>query len=232
MKRSPNSNCRTRAAFPETAMDIEPKTRPTMTRRQLFGLAARGLGAATLAPLFPPTLAFGAVVGPESGSVGLPGLPHFPAKAQRVIFLFQSGAPSQVELFDYKPRLGALHGTQLPDSVRQGPPLVGMDASAREAYTVVASPYGFKQAGQSGTWIGELLPHTAAIVDDIALVRTVRTEAVNHDPGTTFMQTGFAVAGRPSLGAWVTYGLGSRNPNLPGFVVLISKPSWNVPVGL
>jgi len=181
-------------------MDIE-KMSLQLTRRQLLGLTARGIGAAALASLLPPTLALGDVVGPDSGSVGLPGLPHFPPKAKRVIFLFQSGAPSQVELFDYKPRLRELQGTQLPDSVRQGPPLVGMDASAREAYTVVASPYGFKQAGQSGTWIGELLPHTATIVDDIAIVRTVRTEAVNHDPGTTFMQTGFPVAGRPSLGA-------------------------------
>jgi hypothetical protein len=232
MKQLPNSSAEFRASALVVVMDMEPKTRSQMTRRELFRLAAPSIGVAALTPLLWPMRALGEGIGinPGSGILGLPGLPHFPPKAKRVIFLFQSGGPSQVELFEYKPKLRALHGTQLPESIRQGPPLVGM--AARESYTVVAPPFEFKQVGKSGVWISELLPHTASIVDDIAIVRTVRTEAVNHDPGTTFMQTGFAIAGRPSLGAWVTYGLGSKNPNMPGFVVLISKPPWNVPVSL
>jgi hypothetical protein len=212
-------------------MDLEQKIGLQMSRRELFGLTARGIGVAALAPLLAPARVLGEAIEQDRGSGGLPGVPHFPPKAKRVIFLFQAGGPSQVELFDYKPGLRELHGTQLPDSIQQGPPLAGM-VGVRDAFTVVAPPFAFKRAGKSGVWISELLPHTAGIVDDIAFVRTVRTDAVNHDPAATFMQTGFAVSGRPSLGAWVAYGLGTRNPNLPGFVVLISKPTWNVPVGL
>ncbi len=213
-------------------MDLDQKIHPQLTRRELLRLSAGGIGMAALGSLLLPSRAFGEAIGRDQGPVGLPGLPHFAPKAKRVIFLFQSGGPSQIELFDYKPKLKDLHGTAMPDSVRQGPPLVGMSTSARDAYTVVAPCAEFKQVGSSGTWISDLLPHTAGIVDDIAIVRTVHTEAVNHDPGTTFMQTGFAVAGRPSMGAWVTYALGSRNQNLPGFVVLISQPSWSVPIAL
>ncbi len=213
-------------------MDSEWKTRSRLTRRELLALSAGGIGAAAMAPLLLPTRAFGEGMRLDARAVGLPGLPHFAPKAKRVIFLFQSGGPSQIELLDYKPKLRELHGTQLPDSVRQGPPLLGMGASPGQAYTVTAPCAEFKQAGSSGTWVSELLPHTAGIVDDIAIVRTVHTEAVNHDPGTNFMQTGFAVAGRPSMGAWVTYALGSRNQNLPGFVVLVSQPAWDVPLSL
>src|SRR5258708_8010257 len=195
-----------------------------MTRRHFFGLTAQGIGVAALASLLSPThlLADSLPVSLKIG--GLPGVPHFAPKAKRVIFLFQSGAPSQVDLFDYKPKLKALHRTQLPDSVRQGPLLAGMSPDAnREAFTVAAPMFGFRQAGQSGTWISELLPYTANIVDDISIIRSVQSDAANHDPGATFLLTGVPAPGRPSMGAWVTYGLGSVNQNLPAFVVMVSK---------
>jgi Protein of unknown function (DUF1501) len=204
-------------------MDPEQKLRLQMTRRQLFGLTAKGIGVAALASLLKPAglLAESSAIDSKTG--GLLGLPHFPPKAKRVIFLFQSGAPSQVDLFDYKPRLKGLHGTQLPESVHKGPPLQGMKPKA-ESYTLAASPFGFRQYGKSGAWMSELLPHTAGIVDEIVIIRSVQSDAANHEPGVTFLQTGFPVAGRPSMGAWVSYGLGSENQNLPAFVVLLSKP--------
>ena len=205
-------------------MDVEQNIRLQLTRRHLFGLSVKGIGIAALASLISPTNLLSEVAKPASTSNGLPGLPHFPPKAKRVIFLFQSGAPSQVELFDYKPKLKELHGTQLPSSVRQGPPLAGMAATDSAAFTLAAPSFAFQQAGKSGTWISELLPHTSKIVDDIALIKSVQSDAANHEPGVTFFQTGFPVAGRPSIGAWVTYGLGSENQNLPAFIVLISKP--------
>ena len=211
-------------------MDLEQELRLQMTRRQLFGLTAKGIGVAALASLLTPKGLLGetSAVDPRTG--GLLGLPHFHPKAKRVIFLFQSGAPSQIELFDYKPGLKALHGTQLPESVRKkGPLLQGMNTQSRDAFTVGASPFSFRQCGKSAAWISELLPHTAGIVDEIAILRSVQSDAANHEPGITFFQTGFPVGGRPSMGAWVSYGLGSENQNLPAFVVLLSKP--NAPGG-
>lgn len=149
-------------------------------------------------------------------------VPHFAPKAKRVIYMFQSGAPTQIELFDYKPGLKNIHMTELPDSIRMGQRLTGMTAN-QTSFPVVASKFGFSQYGQSGTWISELLPHTAGIVDDICLLRAVHTEAINHDPAITFCQTGSQLAGRPSMGAWVAYGLGSANQDLPTFVVMISR---------
>src|SRR6202166_150897 len=193
-----------------------------MTRRQFFGRAAGGIGVAALASLLGPEglLAEDAAVDPKTG--GLVGMPNFAPKAKRVIFLHQSGAPSQIELFDYKPKLKDLQGTELPDSIRKGQRITGM-TSGHASFPVAAPIFKFQQAGKSGTWISELLPHTAKIVDDIAIIKTVNTEAINHDPAITFIQTGFQQPGRPSMGAWVTYGLGSENQNLPAFVVLISQ---------
>jgi len=205
-------------------VDLNKQLQLHLTRRHFFGLTARGIGVAALASLLPPARLLGETLAGQPKIGGLPGLPHFPPKAKRVIFLFQQGAPSQIELFDYKPTLKALHRTQLPESVRRGPPLAGMDADTRAEYTVAAPMFGFRQVGQSGTWISELLPHTAKIVDDITIIRSVQTEAANHDPAVTFLQTGFPSAGRPTMGAWVTYGLGSENQNMPAFVVLTSKP--------
>ena len=185
-----------------------------LTRRQLFSRASTGIGIAALASLLEPKLAARA----------LPGLPHFAPKAKRVIFLHQSGAPSQLDLFDYKPGLGKRQGTELPASVRMGQRITGM-TSGQSSLPVAASVFQFQQHGRSGTWLSELLPHTAKIVDDIAIIKTVHTEAINHDPAITFIQTGSQQPGRPSLGAWVSYGLGAENDNLPTFVVLISQPN-------
>lgn len=153
-------------------------------------------------------------------------VPHFAPKAKRVIYMFQSGAPTQIELFDYKPGLKNIHMTELPDSIRMGQRLTGMTAN-QTSFPVVASKFGFSQFGQSGTWISELLPYTAGIVDDICLLRAVHTEAINHDPAITFFQTGNQQSGRPSMGAWLSYGLGSENENLPAFMVLTSRGKGN-----
>ncbi len=194
-----------------------------MTRRQFFRRSTVGvaIGIPALASLLAQD-GFGAneTIDPETG--GLVGLPHFAPKAKRVIFLHQSGAPSQIELFDYKPNLAKWQGTELPDSVRMGQRITGM-TSGQSSLPVAPSTFKFNQAGKSGVWISELLPHHAKIVDDIAIVKTVYTEAINHDPAITYIQTGFQQPGRPSMGAWVSYGLGSENQNLPAFVVLISQ---------
>jgi hypothetical protein len=150
--------------------------------------------------------------------------PHFAPKAKRVIYLFQSGGPSQLELWDYKPKLKELHGTELPDTIRQGQRLTGM-TSGQKSFPVVASKFSFAQAGSQGCWISELLPHTATILDRISVVRSMNTEAINHDPAITFIQTGSQQPGRPSLGAWLSYGLGSEAEELPAFVVMISHGS-------
>ncbi len=188
-----------------------------ITRRYFFGRTATGIGVAALAQLLK-----GAADTPRVG--GLAGFPNFTPKAKRVIYLFQSGGPSQMELFDYKPRLKEFANTELPESVRRGQRLTQMSAS-QASFPVVASKFCFEQRGESGAWIGELLPHTAKIVDKIAIVRSVFTEAINHDPAITFLMTGSQIAGRPSLGSWLAYGLGSDTQNLPAFVVLISPGS-------
>jgi hypothetical protein len=193
------------------------------TRRQLFGLAARGIGIGALGSLLGSDLLSAA---PQQGSRdpktgGLPGLPHFAPRAKRIIFLHQSGGPSQLETFDYKPGLAKLQGTQIPDSVRQGQRIAQTMNQATLA--VASSLYGFKQYGQSGTWVSELLPHTAKIVDDITVIKSLHTDAINHDPAITFIQTGFQQPGRPSMGAWLSYGLGTENQSLPTFVVLLSQ---------
>ena len=152
---------------------------------------------------------------------GLPNLPHFAPRAKRVVFLFQSGAPSQVDLFDYKPLLAERHGQEIPESVRRGQRLTTMTAD-QKSKPLTASPFKFARHGGSGMWVSDLLPHTAKIVDELCFVRTVHTEAVNHDPGLTFFQTGSQHPGRPCIGSWISYGLGSWNQNLPTFMVLLS----------
>ena len=152
---------------------------------------------------------------------GLPELPHFKPRAKRVIFLYQSGAPSQVDLFDFKPKLAELHGQELPEAVRMGQRLTTM-TSDQATKPIASSRYAFAQHGQCGADVSELLPHTATLVDDLCIVRSMFTEAINHDPAITFMQTGSPQPGRPSIGAWVSYGLGSENQNLPAFTVFIS----------
>jgi hypothetical protein len=188
---------------------------PTVSRRDLLGQMATGVGAAALSTL----LARDSVAAETTGL-------HLPAKAKRVIFLFQSGAPSQIDLFDPKPKLADLRGTELPDSIRQGQRLTGM-TSRQTSFPVAPSKFRFAQHGKSGAWMSELLPHTSKIVDDICFVRSLHTEAINHDPAITFCQTGAQIAGRPSIGAWLSYGMGSENDDLPAFVVLISQGSGN-----
>jgi hypothetical protein len=160
----------------------------------------------------------------ETGS--LTDLPHFAPKARRVIYLFQSGAPSQLDLFDYKPALHDKRGIDLPDSIRMGQRITTM-TSGQKRLPVAPSLFRFAQHGRCGAWLSELLPHTAGIVDELCIVRSMQTEAINHDPAITFVQTGSQIAGRPSMGAWVAYGLGSLNRNLPAFVVLVSRGTGN-----
>jgi len=199
-------------------MDPISKEQLLMTRRQLLGKTSTGIGVAALASLLNPRLF--AADATEFG--GQAGLPHFAPKAKRVIYLHQSGAPSQLDLFDYKPKLMDMAGVELPDSVRQGQRITGM-TSGQNSLPIAPSMFKFSRAGEQGMWMSELLPHTAKIADEITLVKTVNTDAINHDPAITFIQTGFTQPGRPSMGAWVSYGLGSENRNLPSFVVLISQ---------
>jgi uncharacterized protein DUF1501 len=197
-------------------MDPRFENLRSMTRRHFFGSA---VGTAALATLLNDDLR-GAESGAEATG-GLPGLPHFPPKAKRIIYLFQSGGPSQLELFDYKPRLSDLSGSELPESIRQGQRLTSM-TSAQASFPVIQSIFKFAQHGKSGAWVSELLPHTAGVVDDLCFIKSMHTDAINHDPGVTFLQTGSQLAGRPSLGSWVAYGLGSENKDIPAFVVLLS----------
>src|SRR6516165_9424735 len=155
--------------------------------------------------------------------------PHFPARAKRVIYLFQSGAPSQMDLFDYKPALKDKRGIELPNEVRMGQRITTM-TSGQKSLPVAPSIFPFARHGKCGAWLSELLPHTARVVDDLCIIRSMQTEAINHDPAITFVQTGSQLAGRPSLGAWVAYGLGSLNQDLPAFVVLISRGLTDQPL--
>lgn len=187
-------------------------------RRNFVGSAGLGLGWIAAQALAAQEDA--GVPGPQE--VGLPGLPHHPPTAKRVIYLFQSGAPSQYETFDYKPQLEALAGTGLPDSVRGGQRLTGM-TSGQSSFPVAPSVFPFRPHGQSGLQISDLLPSIAGQADRLCVIRSMFTEAINHDPAITFFQTGSQLAGRPSMGAWVAYGLGSVNRNLPSYVVMISR---------
>ena len=193
-----------------------------LTRRHFFGRTATGIGIGALATLLDRDLK-GAAAG------GLPGFPNFAPKAKRIIYLFQSGGPSQLETFDYKPQLVERQGTDLPESIRMGQRLTGM-SSQQANFPVVPSKFKFAQQGKSGAWVSELLPHTAKIVDDLTIVKSVHTEAINHDPAVTMMQTGAQLGGRPSFGAWVSYGIGSETQELPAFVVMISVGSQGQPL--
>ncbi|NBQ58095.1 MAG: DUF1501 domain-containing protein, partial [Opitutaceae bacterium] len=170
-----------------------------------------------------------AAVAPLPGRPALPGLPHFAAKAKRIIYLFQSGGPSQLDLYDYKPLLNQRHGEQLPDSVRGSQRLTGM-SSNQSSIPIAGSPFKFSRYGQSGAWISDLLPYTAKIADDLCVVRSMHTDSINHGPGVTFMQTGSQIPGRPSFGSWLDYGLGSTSDNLPSFVVLLTKDKRGQPL--
>jgi len=205
-------------------MDPREKYALLQTRRQFFGRTATGIGAAALASLLNPNLFGGeAASGPEgSDDRGVLGKPHHTPTAKRVIYLCMNGAPSQLDLFDYKPKMGELFDKDLPDSIRMGQRLTTM-TSGQSRFPVAPSIYQFQQHGKSGAWVSELLPHTAQVVDDLAILKTIHTEAINHDPAITYILTGSQLPGRPSLGAWLSYGLGSMNRNLPTFMVLHSR---------
>ena len=197
------------------------------TRRQFLGRGATGIGTAALASLLNPQL-FAAATQDKKVHGGLAGLPHFTPRAKRVIYLFEAGAPSQVDTLDYKPTLEKLHGTELPDSIRKGQRLTGM-TSGQKSFPVAKNFVPFKQYGRSGAWMSDLLPHIGGIADDICVVKSLHTEAINHDPAITFFQTGSEQPGRPSIGAWASYGLGSECADLPAFAVLISKNTYGAP---
>jgi hypothetical protein len=192
-----------------------------LNRRTFLHRAAVGIGS----------LALGSLLGCERRGDSISfqnlGLPHFAPKAKRVIYLFQSGAPSQLELFDWKPLLRKMNGQELPESVRKGQRLTGM-TSGQKRFPLAGAQIDFKQHGQSGAWLSDLLPHTAKVVDNLCIIKTMHTEAINHDPAVTFFQTGNQQPGRPSVGSWLSYGLGSENANLPAYVVLLSRGQGNV----
>lgn len=193
-----------------------------MNRRRFLSRLSLGIGSAALGSLLIPDL-FG---GNAEEDLVVSGLPHFAPRAKRIIYLFQNGAPSQLDLFDYKPKLNEMFGQDLPASVRMGQRLTGMTADQKK-FPLAGSYFKFDQYGQHRAWISELLPHTASVVDDLCIIRSMHTEAINHDPALTFFQTGAQVGNRPSMGSWLSYGLGSENKNLPAFCVLLSKGKGN-----
>lgn len=191
-------------------------------RRHFLLKSGNGLGAAALSTLWNPGVVGTAQAGARSNP-GLPQFPHFAPRAKRIIYLFMAGGPSHIDLFDYKPEQRQLHGQELPDSVRQGQRLTGM-TSGQKSFPCVAPMFEFGKFGEHQTWVNkDLLPHTAGIVDNITIVKSLHTEAVNHDPAITFINTGVQQQGKPSLGAWLSYGLGSLNDNMPAYIVMISR---------
>ncbi|MBI3862040.1 MAG: DUF1501 domain-containing protein, partial [Planctomycetia bacterium] len=196
----------------------------SLTRRHFFARHALGLGSAALASLLGPAHAAESAppTQPEPGGA-LPA-PHVAPRARRIIYLFMHGGPSQLDLFDHKPDLHKLHGQELPDSVRKGQRITGM-TSGQGAFPVVSSKFQFARHGESGAWVSELLPEIAKSADSLCIVRSLHTDAINHDPAVTLLQTGHQIAGRPSFGSWMSYGIGSGNRDLPAFVVLLSRGS-------
>jgi hypothetical protein len=197
--------------------------RLNINRRHFLGKMAMGVGGAALGSLLIPNLFKGSDAASEQLALGMT---HFAPKAKRIIMLTQNGAPSQLESFDYKPKLNEMFGKELPDSIRQGQRLTGMTAN-QKSFPLVGSKFGFNQYGNSGTWVSDLFPNIAKITDDICVIKSMHTDAINHDPALTFLQTGSQQGNRPSMGSWLSYGLGSENKNLPAFCVLLSKGSGN-----
>ncbi len=191
-------------------------------RRTFLKKATMGLGSIALSGLINPVNTLQRSYSLNDPTNGILNGRHFPARAKRVIYLFQSGAPSQIETFDFKPQLAKWHGEEIPDSVKRTQRNSGM-VSSQSTFPLVKSIFDFKQHGQSGTWISELFPYTAKVVDDLCIIKSMYTEAINHEPAVMFLQTGSQQGGRPSIGSWLSYGLGSDNENLPNFVVMISK---------
>ena len=196
------------------------------TRRAFLSQTGIGLGSLALSQLLPART--NAATEKITGQVAN-HIQHFAPKAKRIIYLFQSGGPSQIDLFDYKPLLNQKQAEELPDSVRQGQRLTGMSAN-QATLPLAGTAFKFKQHGQSGAWISDLLPHTSEIADELCFIKSMHTEAINHDPAITFFQTGSQISGRPSMGSWISYGLGSMNKNLPDFCVLVTKDKGGQPL--
>jgi hypothetical protein len=192
-------------------------------RRKFLSKVSLGVGSLALGSLLIPDLFSGSS---SAEDALFEALPHFAPKAKRVIYLFQNGAPSQLETFDYKPMLNKMMGQELPESIRMGQRLTGMTAG-QTSFPLVGSYYKFQQYGEARAWISDLFPHTAKVANDICIIKSMHTEAINHDPALTFFQTGAQVGNRPSMGAWLSYGLGSENNNLPAFCVLLSRGKGN-----
>jgi hypothetical protein len=206
-------------------MDPRREYELMLTRRQLFGRTATGIGAAALASVLQNEALAGAPA-PDTDK-GVPGILkklHIPPRVKHVIYLHQGGAPAHIDLFDYKPQLAEHFDKDLPDSVRKGQRITGM-TSGQKRLPVAPTMFKFQQHGKSGTWLSELLPHTGTVADEICLIKSMHTEAINHDPAITYIQTGSQQPGRPSLGAWMSYGIGTENRDLPAFIVLISLAS-------
>jgi len=193
----------------------------TLNRRRFLTRLGMGVGSVALGSLLIPDL-----FGSKEEDAILTGLPHFAPKAKRIIYLFQNGAPSQLDLFDYKPKLQEMFGEDLPASIRMGQRLTGM-TSGQSKFPLAGTAFKFNQYGQARAWLSELLPYTAGVVDDLCFIKSMYTEAINHDPALTFFQTGAQVGNRPSMGSWLSYGLGSENKNLPAFCVLLSRGKGN-----
>lgn len=192
-----------------------------LSRRAFLGKATSGIGIAALASLLPGCYTNGTSI------TSAQKISHYPARAKRIIYLFQSGGPAHMELFDYKPLLQKREGEDLPDSIRNGQRLTGMTAN-QKGFPLKGAVHPFHQYGESGAWVSDLLPHTAKIVDDLCFVKSLHTEAINHDPAMTFFQTGSQLSGRPSMGAWLSYGLGTNNKDLPAYCVLLSKGTGRI----
>jgi hypothetical protein len=191
-------------------------------RRKFLSRLSLGIGSFALGSLLMPDL----FASKEDEEMLMAGLPHFAPKAKRIIYLFQNGAPSQLDLFDYKPMLQKMQGEDLPASVRMGQRLTGMTADQKK-FPMAGTAFNFSQYGESRAWISEVMPYTAGIADDVCFIKSMYTEAINHDPALTFFQTGAQIGNRPSMGSWLSYGLGSENKNLPAFCVLLSRGAGN-----
>ena len=203
-------------------MDPRRELALNLTRRQLLGRTAWGIGGLALATLLNEAQAAPTDAAGPAQVPGALGVTHFAPKAKRVVYLFQSGGPSHIDLFDYKPQLQTHHGEELPASIRMGQRITGM-TSGQASFPCVFPMFKFAQHGQAGAWFSELVPHIAGVADDICLIKSMNTEAINHDPAITYIQTGSQPPGRPSNGSWLSYGLGSENRDLPAYIVLISK---------
>jgi hypothetical protein len=204
--------------------DYKDPINPETSRRDFLKKSSLGFGALALSSILPTGSAAAQqfLSSPKSYISNAGRTPHFVPKAKRVIYLFQSGGPSQIETFDYKPALSKWHGQEIPPSLKQTQRNSGM-VEGQSSYPLVKSIYDFKKYGQSGAWVSELFPHTAAIVDELCIIKSMYTDAINHEPAVMFVQTGSQLTGRPSIGSWLSYGLGTDNKDLPDFIVMLSK---------